>query len=273
MSMHRRTFPCPALSVAIAAIVALFMWPAHATPLTVVNHGFEDISGESPFNEFTFGPFNGWSLYDPGAITDGGDGPSFFIGTLTPRSVGGPPPYEFFPTGAQEGSRVAIAFNFFTSRVAGEYGLQQTLADTLQPNTTYTLEVDIGNIASGFDVLNNFYNLGGFPGYRVDLLAGGVAVASDDNSLAGLIPEGEFATSTIEFTTGATHPRLGQALGIRLVNLNVIDGSAPTADLEIDFDDVRLSAVPVPEPSTWMLVAASLLVAKATLAGLGRLTG
>lgn len=150
--------------------------------------------------------------------------------------------------------------------MADEYGLQQTLADTLQPHTTYTLDVDIGNIAPGFDQLNNFYNLGGFPGYRVDLLAGGVAVASDNNPLAGLIAEGAFATSTIEFTTSGTHPRLGQALGIRLVNLNVIDPSAPTADLKIDFDDVRLSAVPVPEPSTWMLVAASLFMAKAVLA-------
>lgn len=54
MSMRHRLLRCPALSV---AVVALFIGTAHATPLTVVNHGFEDISGESPFNEFTFGPF------------------------------------------------------------------------------------------------------------------------------------------------------------------------------------------------------------------------
>ena len=29
-----------------------------AAPLDVINPGFEDISGESPYNEFTFGPLN-----------------------------------------------------------------------------------------------------------------------------------------------------------------------------------------------------------------------
>jgi len=38
---------------------------AHGAAVAIVNPDFEDISGESPFNEFTFGPFNGWALYDP----------------------------------------------------------------------------------------------------------------------------------------------------------------------------------------------------------------
>ncbi len=33
--------------------------------INVVNPSFEDISGEKPVNEFTFGPLNGWQLYDP----------------------------------------------------------------------------------------------------------------------------------------------------------------------------------------------------------------
>ena len=40
-----------------------------------------------------------------------------------------------------------------------------------------------------FDV---FFDLSGFPGYAVQLLAGGVVVAEDHNTLAGSIPEGEF---------------------------------------------------------------------------------
>lgn len=238
----------------------VFVGSAHATPITVVNHSFENITGESPYNEFTFGPFPGWGLYDPGAITDGGDGPTFFIGTLTPTVVTSPPNYEFFPSGASDGNRVGMAFSFFGSGGSGAWGLEQTLADTLQANTTYTLQVDIGNIGSGTAVDTTPYNLNGFPGYRVDLLAGGVVVASDNSTLTGTIAEGTFATSTVQLTTGISHLQFGQSLGIRLVNLNEVDPLAPTADLEVDFDNVRLAAVPVPEPATIALVIAGLIL-------------
>lgn len=77
--------------------------------VTVINSSFEDISGETPFNEFTFGPLNGWQLYDPGAITSGGAGNTFFIGTLTPNAP------IYFIDGAPEGQRVGIAFSYFGS--------------------------------------------------------------------------------------------------------------------------------------------------------------
>ena len=69
--------------------------------------------------------------------------------------------------------------------------------------------------------------LSGFPGYRVDLLAGGEVIAQDENSLAGSIDDGKFGTSTVPFITGSTHPQLGQALSIRLVNLNQVDPMFP----------------------------------------------
>ena len=50
----------------------------------IVNGSFEDISSETTVNEFTFGPLNGWNLYDPATVTDGGDGPNYFVGTLLP---------------------------------------------------------------------------------------------------------------------------------------------------------------------------------------------
>jgi len=149
---------------------------SHADLIAVINPSFEDISGEVAYNEFTFGPLNGWQLYDPGPITNGGAG-------------------------------------------------------------------------------NTFFPLAGFPDYRVDLLAGGQVIASDNSSLANTIPEGAFATSTLQFTTDTHHPLLGQALGIRLVNLNSIDPLFPNSDLEIDFDNVRLSATAVvPEPSSQLVL-------------------
>lgn len=234
--MHIRFFASAFLAASLA----------QAASITVVNGGFEDTSVGTTFNEFTFGPPAGWSLYDPNNITSDGDGPSFFVGTIAPPVVSGQT--QYFPDGAPEGSRVGIAFNFLSSRVAGEYGLVQTLSATLQADTAYSLRVRVGNIASGTSVDNTVYNLDGFPGYRIDLLAGGVVIASDNNSL--LPAEGTFLESTINLTTGASHAQLGQALGIRLVNLNVIDGAAPTADLEVDFDHVRLDAVAIPEPAS-----------------------
>lgn len=222
----------PRAAAAWLGWLALAAAGAGAAPLTVANPSFEDTTGTTIFNEFSFGPPPGWELYQFGVDTNGGVGPTFFVGTLNPSITG--------------------------SGGAGEYGLRQTLSATLQPNTVYTLQVAVINIASGTAVSGDFFDLSGFPGYRVDLLAGGSVLASDNNTLA--IPEGGIATSTVTFTTGSTHLLLGQLLGIRLVNLNQ---DVPGSDLEVDFDLVRLDATPIPEP--WPLGAL------ATAAGLASL--
>lgn len=230
---------------AIRMLVGFFVFGIHpafvnGAPVTVINPGFEDITGETPINEFTFGPLNGWDLYDPNNITAGGEGNIYFIGTIQPSPTN-------FTAGAPEGQRVALAFNRVGSGNQGEYGMQQTLAESLQANTRYELNIEIGNISG------TTLNLDGFPGYRVDLLAGGVVIAQDNNTLAGSIPEGDFASTMVEFETGAVHGQLGQNLQIRLVNLNEIDASFPSANLEVNFDNVRLTASPataVPEPAS-----------------------
>ena len=220
---------------------------AFSAPVAVMNPGFEDISVGNPFNEFTFGAPNGWELYDPNNVTSNGDGPTFYVGTLTPFEPdpnGNPGVYANFPAGAPEGQRVGIAFNFDGSEPLGEYGLYQELEETLQPFTTYTLEVEIGNIDSATAMSGEFFPLEGFSGYRVELQAGGVMLEEDDNTLAASIPDGEFATSTVTFTTGASHSQMNLDLGILLVNLNQEDPNFPDSDLEVDFDDVRLDASP-----------------------------
>jgi hypothetical protein len=228
--------------------------PAVAAPVAVVNPGFEDVSGQSPFNEFTFGQPAGWVYYDPSAIIGS---PGVFTGTLEPNGV------EFFSSVAPEGVKVSILFND-QREGEGEYGYEQTLGETLQADTLYELTVEVGNIASGTATNGSFFNLDEFPGYRVELLAGGVVVAEDDDSLS--IPEGEFATARVTLVTGDADPQLGQALGIRLVNLNAIpagytQGTSP--DLEVDFDDVALEATPLPEP-------AALFAGLTLVAGLAR---
>lgn len=243
------------LAIAFAAISLGHR--TNAEMITVLNHGFEDTSAGNIFNEFSFGTPADWELYDPNNnVTNGGAGPTYFVGTLEPGLMADPT--LLFTDGAPEGERMGLAFNFSRSGGEGEYGYFQTLAATLQANTLYTLSVEIGNIGSG-----NVFNFAGFPGYRVDLLAGGTIIAQDNNSLGGLIPEAEFETSTVTFQTGETHAQLNQALGIRLVNLNIIDTTNATtesAELEVDFDDVRLSAVSaVPEPSGLVLLVTAIL--------------
>jgi hypothetical protein len=89
--------------------------------------------------------------------------------------------------------------------------------------------------------VNAPFQFGGFPNYRIDLLAGTNVLASDNNTL--LLDEGRFLTSTVAVSTGNNHPLAGQTLGIRLVNLNNAPG------IEVNFDNVRLDASPVPRPT------------------------
>ena len=227
-----------------------------AQTIPIVNHSFEDISGQSTFNEFTFGVPAGWELYNPDGIV----GPNVLTGTLND------PDDNFFDVPAPDGTRVAILYNG-QQQGNGIYGLQQTLEATLQANTIYQLDVEVGNIASGSDINGTFFDLSGFPGYRIELLADlnpfsigeEVVIASDDNTLFGFIGEGEFATSGITVDIGATHAQLGESLGIRLINLNEIRvGIDPIPDLEVDFDNVQLATVP--EPSLYTLIFSGLLV-------------
>lgn len=249
--MLRRVLPALALLADVAA--------GHAAPVIITNPGFEDITGvPTTYNEFTFGALPGWSLYDLNSVAGAGTGATYYVGTLTPQILPARDPvnYQNFPAGAYEGQRVGIAFNYANATPGNEYGLQQTLGATLASNTRYTLSVRIGNIATGWSVDNTLFNLNGFPGYRVDLLAGNTLLSSDNNSLDGSIPEGGWGLSTVVYESGIAPAGLNQNLRIRLVNLNLVDPSAPSADREVDFDAVSLSAVPVPEPSvTAMLIA------------------
>jgi hypothetical protein len=106
----------------------------------------------------------------------------------------------------------------------------------------------VGNIASGISAVQpyasfGFFDLRGFPGYRIDLLAGTTVIASDNDTLNP--DEGEFLTSTFDVVIGNGHDDEGEPLTIRLVNLNEQDINDPVIDLEVDFDNVRLDATPL----------------------------
>lgn len=118
--------------------------------------------------------------------------------------------------GAPEGQQIAY-INSGT--------LSQTLSANLAANTQYTLRVKVGRRfdccqSSGLD-------------YTVQLRAGTALLAQDAGSI--VITSGTYRMATVRFSTGSTHPNLGQALQIRLAQ-----GTGGQAN----FDDVQLTAAP-----------------------------
>ncbi len=211
--------------------------------IPIVNSGFEsNIIGQGVFSVLV--P-QGWTIYDPGFIINQNQNS---VGVIRPDV-----PQTFFPTGSPEGVNAALVFLAGAQNAVA--GLRQTLTNTLQANTRYRCSAQIGNIASGTslpgsaDGGNVFYNLNGFPGYRIDVLAGATVVGSDSNSIGATIPEGVFQQARFYFDTGPAPAQLGQPLGIRLVNLK-FPATPGNPNIEVDFDDVRLGAGPIPIPAT-----------------------
>ncbi len=193
-----------ALGVSVAAVDQ-----SHAAVITVANPGFED-------------PVLADGGFDGSGVPDWTTSPSPGRGTFNPTTTA-------YPSEAPEGDNIAF--------VASDNGqISQALTDTVSGDTTYTLEVEVGNRAD-IDMR----------GYQVQLLAGGNLLAQDDNSLAPAA--GSFATATVSYTSAPSgDPNLGQPLEVRLIGLA---GSG-----QVNFDHVRLSSDPVPEPGSLLILTA-----------------
>lgn len=216
-----------------------------AQSIAIQNFSFED--PPTPPGTFIAGPNlppAGWTVFGSTSLTRA-------VGVLNPATT------TLYGQPAPDGSNVGVVF---LMSGGGPAGLEQTLSATLALQTTYTLSLRIGNIANDPTPPHNSFDFSGFPGYRVELLAGGTLLAFDENSV--LPAEGAFLPTSFEFTTGLAHPQAGQPLQIRLLNLN-------GAGIEVNFDLVQLNAVAaVPEPATWVggaLALASLSLARGRL--------
>jgi len=209
------------------------------TPLVVSNHSFEfPVIADGAFSTVAAPP--GWQVY--------GNNINFgnrTIGVLRPATT------TLYVEPVPDGNNVGVIFLMDnqanqTNFASIEAGMRQTLAATLQPLRQYTLTVEVGNIGND---TNAPFLFGGFPNYRIDLLAGANVIASDFNTL--LPGEGRFLTSTTTIAIAAVHPQAGQALGIRLVNLNNAPG------IEVNWDNVRLSYGPLIAPPLEIAPAAN----------------
>lgn len=216
-------------------VLALCASASAQVPIAVANHGFE-AQAVAP-GCFAVFAIQDWDAYDPMNILDSSQD---VLGGLHPES--GP----YFPM-APEGQVVALVF-IAGDVGGGEVGISQTLGESLMAGFEYRLTVEVGDIASGTGPPPcdgaGFFNLDGFPGYRVELWAGDELVLRDDNTLAAVLDDGLFATSETAAVIDEAHPGIDETLEIRLINLNQ-PGTPMEPGIEVDFDDVRLVRTPV----------------------------
>jgi len=178
-------------------------------PITIDNPGFEDPVLDE--DDYTWLDVPGWTPV-------GGEGSGIWNVTSA----------DFDPVVAPEGENV-----LYTENAVGDAGgVTQVLTDTFAADTDYTLTVEIGN--------SNYYY---FSGYSVQLLAGGVVIAEDNDTLW---PDYKtWATSTVEYTYDPADAALvGQPLEIRLLNLSLDKDNPPEDEVVgVEFDNVTLSHV------------------------------
>ena len=141
-------------------------------------------------------------------------------------------------------------------------GIEQVLSSSLTANSHYELSVAVGNPQSYFSPRSlRDWNTENFPGYIIQLLAGGTVIAEDINSVT--INEGDFGIASLSLTVDNSHAALlGMALGIRLLNQNT-DASGLFMGIEwasaVDFDNVQLSVSAVPVPAAVWLFGTALV--------------
>ena len=219
-----------------------------AEPLAINNPSFEDNPAAVP-TDITAGIPNGWAAYNPNNIA------GIFYGSLYAAP-------DNYPSGAPDADHVQVNYIAANGAADAEFGVYQLLAAVLEQNTRYTLSVEVGNIASGFNDLNAtpnnpdddpFFNIAGFNGYRVELQAvppgqPPQTLVAQTQSVADPNPiqDGQFRPVSISYDSRTAPAELiGMPLQILLVNLNEIDPAFPNQDRETNFDDIHLEAVAV----------------------------
>ena len=198
-----------AMVLAVAGLL-LAGQSAQGAPIFVANHSFED------------------PAYAPGG--SGAANPDWLDLGNNPGT--GRTTAAQYPGGIPDGVNYAY-FNQATDV------LGQTLAATLQPDTTYTLTVATGWRA---DLTASYPN---YPGYGIELWAGGTLLASDYDTSNGGTGTGPAAGTWKDVTATYTSPSIvtADALQIRLLAGAPVNGNTA---IQTNYDDVRLDAATAP---------------------------
>lgn len=216
----------------IALVIALALMAggferALATSLTITNSDFES-NDPLADGKWYVPTISGWTI--------SGEGGTFFADKSGSYS-------------ATPSSRVAYSNGGSISQTFGLLGdpLEDPLR-VLNANHLYTLTVNVGNRNE------NWTKRGSFPGYSIELLAGGDVLGANTVTLP--TPEyGYFDTAILTYQALADDPLLGQPLGIRLISNGI----------QVNWDNVRLTncdtcgQTAVPEPATLLLLGSGLL--------------
>ena len=194
--------------VMMIAVIGLGASFAQAAAIPVTNHSFENPVYASPGDSGLTHP--GW--------TDLGGNAGTGRTTVTQ-----------YPGGLPDGVNYA-----WTNQAADALG--QTLGATLQPSTTYTLTVATGWRAD----LAAYPN---YPGYGIELWAGGTLLAFDYDTSNGGSGTGPAAGTWKDVTATYTSPASVTAdpLQIRLLAGNAVNSGTA---IQTNYDNVRLDAAP-----------------------------
>ncbi len=220
------------LATALAVVACAAPAAMGSVPVTIVNAGFENpVLSVGDWQDTIPAWGQGW--YDLGAedptawvvVGLNGDAGVYHVSTN-----------EYTSGTAPEGLNMAFADGY-----AGyDYGINQVLlgrTSALQKDATYVLSAVVGN--------PYWYNEDVTSDYRIELLAGGVVLASATGPSP--VDDTTWAYPTLTYNSGAAPAQLGRQLEIRLIAADDVRNGG----YEVDFDNVTLKGTythPISDP-------------------------
>ena len=184
----------------------------------------------------------------PGSVTDWYNDVGPEHGAQNPLAA----TFASVPDGQNSAYVGSYLTGLFGAPVSGR--LSQVLGVSATKGMRYTLSVDVGRRGDGYDL----------PIFTASLLSGGTTLASGTFTDADIAP-GQFRTLTFSFDA-----LVNSAGPLRIAFQSFYDPAQGLAYRQVNFDNVRLDASPipttgVPEPAAWALMIAGFGLAGAAM--------